>query len=147
MITVLIIRPQRDEDKAAIKTILDELDLFYAGLKIEDFWVAEQDKTIVGCLQLTDYKDFLFLGSLGISLRLQKSGLGKALMDKVLKNAQKTVYLYTVIPDFFAKLGFKVINNPPHNLPRKASYGCENCHPKRCATMRKEANAARISQL
>ena len=139
------IRPAQNEDYLRVKKLLEELYLYYADLAFKDFWVAESKGKIVGAVQIEEFKDFLFLGSLGVAADQQNHGIAKALLDKILKNQKKDVYLYTIIPEFFKKLGFKTITpnsqlrTPNFNLPTKSRYECESCHSDQCVTMVRHA--------
>lgn len=131
----LTIRPARKNDHNEILNILKGLDLYYSGLKLKDFWVAEDQGRIVGVVQLEEFPNFLFLGSLGVPAEKQNQGVGKVLMGQVLSKAKKDVYLYTVIPKFFQRFNFKIATEKPVDIPTKERYECEFCHTDRCVTM------------
>lgn len=135
MIEMLKIKQANKKDNEQILEILKKLDLYYSDLSLNNFWVAEKDKKIIGCVQLREYDDFLFLGSLGVSEQDQKHGIARALMDEILSKAPKNIYLYTIIPEFFKKFGFKTTKELPANLPSRNQYECEACHSDRCVTM------------
>lgn len=128
------IRPAGKNDRKAILKVLKELDLFYPTLSLEGFWVAETDGKIVATLQLAEHEDFIFLGSLAVVKEEQGKGVGHALLEKVLRSCRKNIYLYTIIPDFFKKFGFR-ITAPVPGLPSKDRYECEYCHPEKCVCM------------
>ncbi|MFH1683364.1 MAG: GNAT family N-acetyltransferase [Candidatus Margulisiibacteriota bacterium] len=154
----LNIRPALDKDHEKIKKLLKDLDLYYSGLKFKDFWAAEDNGKIVGIVQLEEFENFLFLGSLGVAPDQQKHGIAKALLYKILENHKKDVYLYTIIPDFFKKFGFQLTTPnselitpnsklitpnseliTPNSLPTKSRYECEYCHSDQCVTMVRHA--------
>jgi N-acetylglutamate synthase-like GNAT family acetyltransferase len=138
---MLSIRPARRPDLKAIKKILEDLDLFYPSLPMQDFWVAEKEQEIVGTLQLKKYKNFLFLRALGVTKNNRDQGIATALIKETLKSADKNTYLYTIIPDFFKRFDFKIIT-PPADLPSKNQYECEYCHPEKCVCMVKLSHAS-----
>lgn len=138
---MLSVRPAVKKDWNAIKKILRNLDLFYPALSMEGFWVAEKDHKIIGAVQLTDYKDFIFLGSLAVVKEEQAKGVAGALLYEVLKSQPKNIYLYTIIPEFFKKFGFKAVSPLP-DLPSKDRYECEFCHSEKCVCMMRHPNAA-----
>ena len=138
------IRPAQNEDYPRVKKLLEELDLYYADLTFKDFWVAESKGQIVGTVQLEEFKDFLFLGSLGVAADRQKHGIAEALLDQILQNHKNDVYLYSIIPEFFKKFGFELTTPnseliTPNSLPTKEHYECEYCHPDQCVTMVRHA--------
>lgn len=117
------------------------LDLFYPSQSIDNFWVAEKDGKIVGVIRFEEHDNFFFLSSLGVKPAERKQGVASALVEKLLGSANKNVYLYTAIPDFFQKFGFQT-TQPPNHLPSKSGFQCEECFPDRCVCMVKSPNAA-----
>jgi len=134
---MLTIRKACESDQQQIKALLDELDLYYHALAFKDFRIAEDNNQVVGTVQIEEFPNFLFLGSLGIKPDRQKQGLAKKLITTALKGTNKDTYLYTIIPDFFKKLGFEVCPSPSA-LPKKDLYECEYCHPTKCVCMVKK---------
>jgi len=129
------IRTAQGKDNQAIISLLKELDLYYSAIKIKDFWVAEENKQIIGAAQLLDCGEFLFLSSVGVDQKHQKHGVAKKLLNKLLTKQDKEIYLYTIIPDFFRRFGFEITTTLPQNLPSKDRYECADCYPERCVTM------------
>jgi N-acetylglutamate synthase-like GNAT family acetyltransferase len=138
---MLGIRRAQEKDNQEILRILKEADLYYEGLSLENFWVVEKEGKIIGTAQLTEYNDFLFLGSVCVVKEAQAKGVASALLKEVLKEVLKNVYLYTVIPQFFEKFGFK-ITSPISSLPSKNRYECEHCFSEKCVCMLRRPDAA-----
>ena len=136
------LRKANQNDCEKILKILKEVDLYYASLSLENFYVAEKNHQIIGTVQLTAYENYLFLACLAVTAREQKNGTGKIILDNILLKAPKDIYLYTIIPEFFKKFGFKIMAEPPFNLPSKDHYDCEDCHTDKCVTMVRKTNAA-----
>ncbi|MCX5726367.1 MAG: GNAT family N-acetyltransferase, partial [Candidatus Saganbacteria bacterium] len=124
----------QNKDLEKIPKILEEADLHYPGEVLNDFWVAEKDKDIIGVVRLEENKDFFFLTSLGVAKENRNQGVAAALLKTILEKANKNVYLYTIIPDFFKKLGFELTEKPV-NLPSKELFGCRDCAPSKCVCM------------
>ena len=61
--------------------------------------------------------------------------------DAFLKNIQKKVYLYTILPAFFKKYGFKE-TLPLPSLPSRENLGCPECLPEKCVCMVKSPHAS-----
>ena len=98
---MLKIRKATNKDYPKTLKILEKLDLYYSALKLEDFFVAEKDGKIVGCVQLQKYPDFLFLGSLATIDEERNSGVATALLTKLTQRDCPPIYLYTIIPKFW----------------------------------------------
>ena len=135
------IRLARKSDDQAILELLKQLDLYYAGLELKDFWVAESNGQVIGTAQLEVFPDFCFLSSVGVKASEQKHGIGQAILTKLFNSCQekKPVYLYTIIPNFFARFGFKPTTTLPAQIPTKERYECHECHPEKCVTMVRHA--------
>jgi len=134
------IRQATASDNSQILEILNESDQFYTNIPIENFWVAEVDKKILGIIQLKEFDSYYLLSSLGVRLKSQNIGIGQELVkaaEKLAKAKNKNILIYTTIPDFFIKLGFKkeYINNA---MPPKDAYECFDCNPEDCFFMKKE---------
>ncbi len=61
--------------------------------------------------------------------------LGGALanmVDRLVREAARPVYLYTLVPEFFRKAGFREAVSLPPDLPPRSIYGCAACDPAAC---------------
>jgi amino-acid N-acetyltransferase len=97
---------------------------------IRDFIVVENEGEIVGCGALHLYGMHLAeVRSITVTNRSTGRGAGRVLIDALLKEAKKQsvtcVCLFTRIPDFFAKMGFKEVEKEA--LPDKAMKDCVKC--------------------
>ena len=129
------IRPAVKKDHPPILKILRKLDLYYSGLSLNNFWVIEKQGQVIGCVQLEPHENFQFLGSLAVEKGREGRGVGKKIMQEVLKDQSKDIYLYTIIPDFFKNFGFEITKTTPPDLPSKDRYECEYCHTEKCVCM------------
>jgi len=131
--------------KAGIKDIKEIQDIinFYAKKdvmlsrslnelyeNIRDFWVAEENKRVVGCAALhISWDDLAEIKSVAVSREKQGRGLGKDLVSVCLDEAKemgaKKVFVLTYRPDYFKKFGFKRVRHA--SLPHKIWAECINC--------------------
>lgn len=100
---------------------------------IQTFAVCVKDEQVVGCACLYVYDSGLAeIRSLGVSPVIQRQGQGRAIVNYLLKRAQKMfikrVFVLTRSPEFFSKVGFQ--KTVIEALPEKILKDCENC-PKR----------------
>ncbi len=135
------IRKAQESDEAAIRAILDELDLSYPGIVLRDFWIAESDAEIVAVGSLEAAGDKLFLSSLGVRQSYRNRGLATKLFETMLEGDSRDVYIYTVISEYFERLGF-VISDQPEYLPKREQFECERCEPEKCVCMRRPRDVA-----
>lgn len=101
--------------------IFDNLQLFN---------VAEQGGKVIGCCALqVIWADLAEIKSLAVDEDAQSKGVGKKLVKKQIMYARqmgvKKVFALTLVPGFFKKLGFKVVNKKA--LPMKVWSDCSRC--------------------
>lgn len=117
------IRDAKEEDMIFVKEKIKEFKLDPENLQSNQFIVVEDDKKIVGFGRLKPYKDAVEVGSLGVIPEYRKKGVAKLIMSELIKKGPKKLYATTDIPEFPAKFGFKIIDNPPESIKHK----CEIC--------------------
>jgi amino-acid N-acetyltransferase len=97
---------------------------------IRDFVVAEDAGQIIGCGALHLYGPHLAeVRSIAVYPQHRGSGAGKQVVDALLREAERhrvsCVCLFTRIPEFFSRMGFKVAAR--EHLPDKVYKDCCNC--------------------
>lgn len=103
---------------------------------IRDFTVIEDDDgTMLGCGALHLYGLHLVeIRSIAVPTRYKGRGAGRVLIEALLVEAEQhdasCVCLFTLIPEFFAHLGFTVVDKKA--LPDKIYKDCINCSKLDC---------------
>jgi amino-acid N-acetyltransferase len=97
---------------------------------IRDFIVVENEGEIVGCGALHLYGMHLAeIRSITVTSKSKGRGAGRVLVDGLLKEAKHQhvtcVCLFTRIPEFFGRMGFRMVNKEA--LPDKALKDCLLC--------------------
>ena len=97
---------------------------------IRDFIVVENEDEIVGCGALHLYGMHLAeIRSITVTNNSKGKGAGRVLIDALMKEAQKQsvtcVCLFTRIPAFFARMGFREVEKEA--LPDKIFKDCIKC--------------------
>jgi amino-acid N-acetyltransferase len=96
-----------------------------------EFVVAtDPDGRIVGCGALRVYGESLAeVCSLAVESSMQRSGLGRRLVERLVENAQdlaiSRVFALTLNPQFFGRLGFEVVAKD--EFPQKVWADCRSC--------------------
>jgi len=97
---------------------------------LQSFLVVELDGTIFGCCSLKIiWSDLAEINSLAVEETKTGRGFGKALVEAACERACKlglpSVFALTLVPDFFEKLQFKVVDKD--TLPMKVWTDCAKC--------------------
>jgi N-acetylglutamate synthase-like GNAT family acetyltransferase len=139
-----ILRRALAEDHPQILQLLASLELEYPSRDLNHFWVYARSNRIDAIAELKEFPEFLLLSCVGVEEALQGTGIGKAFVADILSQVNQPVYLYTLIPAFFEKLGFRVTREAPGTLPPRSYYGCRNCIQQGCTCMVKTQDATGI---
>ena len=97
---------------------------------LRDIFVSEDGGSLLGCCALhVSWQDLAELKSLAVDESRKGKGIGRALVEAVLKEAKELkinkVFVLTYVPEFFKKYGFKKIGK--EELPHKIWSECINC--------------------
>ena len=130
----MIVRTAKAEDFPAIQKLAEKLYLDSADMRAEEFTVAEDERKIVGIGRIIKHTDCQELATFGIEETHRKKGIGKKLIAELIKKANGPVYLATIIPEYFAKLGFRKAEKIPPSMAKKSDW-CEGCSRQNCTVM------------
>jgi len=130
----MIVRKAHRGDDAAVAAFARRHRMDYEGMENDQFWIAEEDGRILGIVGLKRHPDCLELLSLCVAEVRRKSGVGASLVRAALGEARGPVHLATVIPDFFARLGFERTSRIPGGMKKDPSW-CEGCDRSLCTVM------------
>jgi N-acetylglutamate synthase-like GNAT family acetyltransferase len=139
------VRRARAAEWPGILALLRDLELEYPAMDPSCFYVGGSGGEVVAVAELKEGADHSLLSCVGVRESLQGSGLGRALVAEVLRDARHDVYLYTLVPGFFARCGFSPAAATPPGLPGRQLYGCVGCDPARCICMVRKRDASPVS--
>jgi N-acetylglutamate synthase-like GNAT family acetyltransferase len=128
------VRKAQEEDLPDVVRLATKHGLDYGGMEADDFWVVEEAGRVVGICGLKRHPECLELCALGVEEAFRGRGWGEKLVWAVLGDAADTVYLATIIPGFFARLGFGKARSIPSSMVKKAEW-CAGCRPELCTVM------------
>lgn len=129
--TDISLRPAALSDWPAIAALLEanKLPLDGAQDHLATYLLATQGQEIVGTAGAEVYGDLALLRSVAVAPGLQRQGIGKLLVSRLLQEAKRRqiakVYLLTVTaPEYFAQFGFKrgSRENAPQALHASAEF-------------------------
>jgi amino-acid N-acetyltransferase len=104
---------------------------FEMSESIRDFSVALERDMLVGCGALHFYTPITAeIRSLAVMPDIKQQGIGRAIVEalepEALENDLESIFAFTYVPQFFAKLGFSDVERG--ELPRKVWKDCLRCH-------------------
>ena len=119
-----LINSHAERDKMLFRSMAD----IYKNLQA--FSVSELDGNVAGCCALEIvWSDLAEIKSLAVDEANTGRGVGKALVTAAVEQAIKLgipkVFALTLEPDFFEKMGFKVVEKEA--LPMKVWSDCARC--------------------
>jgi len=119
-----LINSYAERDKMLFRSLAD----IYENL--QTFTVAELDGRVVGCCAIQIiWSDLAEIKSLAVDEEKKGTGVGKMLVTATVEQAHQLglprIFALTLNPDFFEKLGFKVIEKD--SLPMKVWSDCAKC--------------------
>jgi N-acetylglutamate synthase-like GNAT family acetyltransferase len=122
------------DDVEQIRDLVDSVGGDLDRLQPEQFRVARNSEhRVIGCVRLKPYPGFYELASLAISNQWRASGVGRELVNTLLKSHQGPVFLICEdqVIEFFRRFGFGLI--PPSEIPpglesKIARYRSESGH-------------------
>jgi len=117
-----LLRKPTDKEFRQICLFINEFDLDNRGLQKEQFTVALHNNVLLGFGRLREHADCFELCSLGVVTPFRRQGIGKAIVNKLIENSAKNIYLVCIIPDFFIPFGFQIIKEYPAAIQNKIEY-------------------------
>jgi amino-acid N-acetyltransferase len=119
----------------AAKRILLPRTLTDVYENVWEFTVAEEEGKLVGCGALKLYsQELVEIRSLCVDETLKSQGIGREVAEELLNEAGaiglKTVFVLTIAPAFFEKLGFR--HSPRERFPTKVWHDCLRCERYSC---------------
>jgi amino-acid N-acetyltransferase len=146
----LEIRPARDADLPAIEALLSASQLPTEGVReaIPQYLTAWLDGRLAGVIGLEMHDGFGLLRSAAVDLGARGTGVGRALVERVLAEAAsyrvREVYLLTTTAErWFARFGFRHVDRGDVPGPIRSSAEYRELCPSSAAVMRREIERRR----
>ncbi len=124
-----VLKPYYDSGiilERSLQEISDNINYFTVSL--------DDAGSAIGCVSYHEYsKNLKEIRSLAVKKEFTEKGIGSQMMRFLLKelldeNPSTKIFTLTVVPDFFSKHGFKVVDK--ETLPEKIWKDCIKCHHK-----------------
>ena len=146
----LEIRPARPADLPAMEALLSDSRLPVDGVRdaLPQFLTAWQDGKLAGMVGLEVYDGFGLLRSAAVDLGSRGTGIGRALVERVLAEAAsyrvREVYLLTTTAErWFSRFGFRHVDRGDVPEPIRSSTEYRELCPASAAVMMREIERRR----
>ncbi len=124
----IIIRQPDDTEFAEVKEYVEEFWLDNSNMVKEQFLILLYKGHFAAFGRLKEHPDCSELCTLGVVNEFRGKHLGEAMVKALVKKAKSQVYLVTVIPDFFAMLGFSFTEKYPAPMRQKVEVCTKEYH-------------------
>ncbi len=114
----------------AEKELLLRKSAFKVYTKLQNFYIAETEKKVVGCVSLVVlWEDLAEICSLAVDEHYLRRGIGKKLVNKCIEQTKllkvTKIIALTYKDKFFEKIGFHFVDK--NIFPRKLMWECLEC--------------------
>ena len=130
----MLIRKAAQSDWGQILRLARECDVHYPGMEKDEFWVADENGRVLGIVGLKRHPGCLELCALGVDAANPGRGIGGRLVFELLAGVREDVYLATVIPGYFERLGFERRAAFPPSMVKDPDW-CAGCRRDLCTVM------------
>ena len=117
----LHIRCANNQDMPAIVRMIGEFGLDYENLRVEQFVVAEDGSVMIGFGRLKPNPDAAEIGCIGVLHERRREGIGRLIVEELIRRGPDEVWITTDIPEYFEPLGFTRFASVPASIAQKAA--------------------------
>jgi len=103
----------------AIVRMIGEFGLDYENLRVEQFVVAEDGNVMIGFGRLKPSPDAAEIGCIGVLHERRREGIGKLIVEELIRRGPDEVWITTDIPEYFEPLGFAGCASVPTSIEQK----------------------------
>jgi N-acetylglutamate synthase-like GNAT family acetyltransferase len=115
----ITIRQPDEKELEEVKRYVEEFWLDNDNMLKEQFRILLYQGKLAAFGRLRVKEDSTELCTLGVIDELRNQGLGRAMVNALVTEAGGIVYVVSVIPEFFSKVGFVQVNEYPHSISKK----------------------------
>jgi len=124
----MIFKQPNTSEFEQIKKLVKDFWLDNSDMQPEQFQVLSENAKVVAFGRLREHTDATELCTLGVTKDFQKKGFGEKMVKYLQSIAKRDVYLVTVLPGFFKKMGFAIVDQYPAPLQKKIDICAKNYH-------------------
>lgn len=126
-VTNLNITNPATDDWTYILHLVKEYKLDDNDLSIDQFIVCKAGQELLAFGRIKKHSDYDELSSLGVLTSHRNKNIGRIMVHELIKLTTKNIFIVTVIPDYFAKLGFEITSEYPESMIAKLNDCKDTC--------------------
>jgi len=114
-----------------VRQLTRDFELDEEEFKMEQFIIAKSSNRILGFGREKKHLDCTEISTIGVVQAYRNQGVGKSIVTELIKGIKsETMFIVTIIPDYFYQFGFKTTNELPDSLKAKSKYCALFCDPE-----------------
>lgn len=91
-------------------------------LDIKQFIIAKNETGVLGFARILKHASCDEYCTLGVIETKRSQGIAKQITEAIIKISTQDLFLVCIIPEYFKKLNFKVVDNYPNEIKNKLHY-------------------------
>jgi N-acetylglutamate synthase-like GNAT family acetyltransferase len=115
----LTTRLATNRDMPSIVRMIGEFHLDYENLQPQQFIVVSDGDVTVGFGRLKPYPDATELGCVGVLHERRRQGIGKMIVDELIRRGPREIWITTDLPEYFRPMGFVESSQVPESIAKK----------------------------
>jgi len=136
MVIDIEIRKALKKDAKSIVNLAKETNMMTPRFRASECIIAIRGENLIGIARMKTFKKQKAheLCSVTVKDGWRDSGIGTMLVNKAMKLAKYDVYLHTLNPEFYIKIGFRETKDRPGIIIKNGAW-CHGCDKKACTPM------------
>ena len=118
----IVISSADERDMPVIEHLAKSFDLDCEDLLWKQFVVAKNNNAIIGFGRLRKYSECTEMATVGVIPEYRNKSVGTAIIKKLIQYGPSEIFVACVIPNFFSRLGFKMVKQYPSVLQKKVDF-------------------------
>ena len=113
-----------------VRQLTKDFELDGEEFKKGQFLIAKSSNRVIGFGREKKHQDCTEISTIGVVQTYRNQGIGKSIVTELIKRIKsETMFIVTIIPDYFYQFGFKTTNELPDSLKAKSRYCALFCNP------------------
>ncbi|MCZ6693099.1 MAG: GNAT family N-acetyltransferase [Bacteroidetes bacterium] len=112
-----------------VRQLTKDFELDGEEFKMGQFIIAKSNNRVLGFGREKKHQDCTEISTIGVVQAYRNQGIGKSIVTELIKKIKSdTIFIVTVIPDYFCQIGFKTTSELPESLKSKIEFCASFCN-------------------